>query len=207
MANKKDSYWFDGFLQCARIATQAARTLYEILGRFDPRRLDEQLERLHGIEHNGDDVKHDLTGELARAFITPIERDDILQLSQNIDDVTDGIEDVLIHIYVNNITVMRADALPFAQNVVRCCEAMEHLLAELPNFRRSSTLTDLVVELNRLEEEGDRLYIQAMRRLHIESKDPVEIIVWREIYEYLEQCCDRCEHVADVIAGIAIDNA
>ena len=207
MANKKDNYWFDNFKSCAQTASQAARTLYEILGRFDPMRLSEQLERLHEIEHSGDVMKHELTAELAKAFITPIERDDIFQLSQNIDDVTDAIEDVLIHIYVNNITSMRADAMPFAQNVVRCCEAMEKLLEELPNFRRSKTLNDLIVELNRLEEEGDRLYIDAMRRLHIESKDAVEIIVWREIYEYLELCCDRCEHVADVIAGIAIDNA
>jgi len=206
MASKKDNFFFNNFVECAEIASEASRLLYETLKNFDSASLPEQLEKLHEIEHRGDLKKHEMTAELIRAFITPIEREDIMALSHNIDDVTDGIEDVLIHLYIDNITSIRDDVLEFAEIVVRCCDAMRTLTAELPNFKKSKRLGELVVELNNLEEEGDAHYFKAMRTLHTQSTDPVEIIVWREIYEYLELCCDRCEHVADVVSGIAIYN-
>ncbi len=204
--NKKDNYFFDQFLACARVACEAAEFLCDTLSHFDADGLKEKLEQLHQIEHKGDTIKHEMTDQLIRAFITPIEREDILALSQNIDDVTDTVEDVLIHIYINNITEIREDALEFANIVKQCCEEMCTLLTELPDFKKSKTLDKLVVALNHLEGEGDMMYVSAMRRLHVESKDPIEIIVWREIYKYLEKCCDKCENVADVVSGIAIDN-
>ncbi|MBE6753120.1 MAG: DUF47 family protein [Ruminococcaceae bacterium] len=206
MASKKDNFFFNNFVECAEIASEASKLLYETLKNFDVAAIPEQLKKLHEIEHRGDLKKHEMTAELVRAFITPIEREDIMALSQNIDDVTDSIEDVLIHIHIDNVTAMREDVLAFAEIVVRCCDTMRTLLAELPNFKKSKRLGELVVELNNLEEEGDACYFQAMRNLHTQSTDPVEIIVWREIYEYLELCCDRCEHVADVVSGISIFN-
>ena len=79
-------------------------------------------------------------------------------------------------------------------------------MQEFADFKKSKTLHGLIVEINALEEEGDRVYMEIMRRLHSEVTDPLEIIAWREIYNYLEKCCDACEHVADVVESVMMKN-
>ena len=90
--------------------------------------------------------------------------------------------------------------------VISCCEAMTDMLREFHNFKKSKTLNELIIEINRLEEVGDDLYVACMRNLHTTSSDPLEIIAWREIYEFFEKCCDTCENVADIIESIVIGN-
>ena len=150
--------------------------------------------------------KHEMMAVLVKAFITPIEREDIILLSQSIDEVTDKIEDVLIRIYINNVQQIRPEALAFIKVIIRCCEALKEVMEEFADFRKSKTLHGLIIEINALEEEGDRLFIESMRRLHAEVTDPIEIIAWREIYVYLEKCCDACEHVADVVESVIMKN-
>ena len=127
-------------------------------------------------------------------------------MSQSIDEVTDKIEDVLIRIYINNIRQIRPEALAFIKVIIRCCEALKEVMEEFADFRKSKTLHDLIIEINALEEEGDRLFIDSMRSLHAEVTDPIKIIAWREIYVYLEKCCDACEHVADVVESVIMKN-
>ena len=139
-------------------------------------------------------------------FITPIEREDIATLSGNIDDVIDKIEDVLQRIYCNNIQSIRPDALEMAQKVIQCCEEVKLLVKELADFKHSKTLHDHVVRINDLEEQGDRLFLASMRKLHKNCTDPIEVIAWREVYHYLESCMDACEHVADTVERVVMNN-
>ena len=159
------------------------------------------------VEHAADEKKHVVLNTMVKAFITPIEREDIILLSQNIDEMTDKIEDVLIRIYHNNIRSIRPDALQLAKVVIRCCEAVKEMMGEFADFKRSKTLHDRVVNINTMEEEADQLYISSMHTLHTTCTDPIEIISWREIYMYLEKCADACEHVADVVESVVMKNS
>ena len=206
MAKKSDNYYFENFIQCVECGCQAAMMLEENLANFDVNRLSENLDELHKIEHDADKKKHEMMAVLVKAFITPIEREDIILLSQSIDEVTDKIEDVLIRIYINNVQQIRPEALAFIKVIIRCCEALKEVMEEFADFRKSKTLHGLIIEINALEEEGDRLFIESMRKLHAEVTDPIEIIAWREIYVYLEKCCDACEHVADVVESVIMKN-
>ena len=94
-----------------------------------------------------------------------------------------------------------------AQVVTRCCESLLELMKEFPHFKRSKKLGEQIIRINSLEEEADRLYIDNMYRLHAESKNPIEIISWHEIYIYLERCADACEHVADVVGSVIMKNS
>lgn len=107
-------------------------------------------------------IKHDLLEHLAREFISPIEREDILTLSQHIDDVTDAIEDVLLRMYMFRIHTLRPQTLEFSKLIVKCCASMKKMMEEFKHFRRSNSIKDHVVEINRLEEVGDHLYTEAM---------------------------------------------
>lgn len=204
--SKKDSFYYQNFVDSAAVSCEAAAVLKEILCNFSVDTLQENKALLHEIEHKGDDKRHEMTRVLVRAFITPIEREDILKLSQLIDDVTDCIEDILIRIYINNVTHIRQDSIEFADIVIQCCAAMKDMLEEFPNFKKSKKLGEFIIEINRLEELGDDMYVKCMRNLHTTSEDPFEIIAWREIYEFFERCCDTCENVADIIESIAIGN-
>ena len=206
MAKKSDNYYFENFIQCVECGCQAAMMLEENLANFDVNRLSENLDELHKIEHDADKKKHEMMGVLVKAFITPIEREDIILLSQCIDEVTDQIEDVLIRIYINNGHTIRPEALQFTKVIIRCCKVLKEIMEEFANFKKSKTLHGLIIEINALEEEGDRLFIDSMRRLHTEVTDPLEIIAWREIYNFLEKCCDACEHVADAVESVIMKN-
>lgn len=207
MAKKAELNYFDHFVACAEIACEAARFMKDAITNFNVENLPSLREQLHALEHQGDEKKHEMIAALVRAFITPIERNDIMELSQDIDQVIDSIEDILIRIDLNNVTEIRIDSIAFAQVVMDCCDAMTKMLREFPNFRKSKTLQDLIIEINRLEEVGDALFYETMKRLHAEEKDPLLVIAWREIYEFFEKCCDACEDVADVVESITVGNS
>ena len=207
MSKKADRFYFDNFVESAEVSCEAAEKLKEVLTNFSVETLPENKVLLHEIEHKGDDKRHEMTKAIMRAFITPIERDDILKLSQYIDDVTDSIEDIIIRIYINNVTSIRPDSIEFADLVIRCCKAMKEMLEEFHHFKKPKKLKEHIIEINRLEEEGDDMYVKCMRNLHTTTKDPLEIIAWREIYEFFEKCCDTCENVADIVESIIIGNS
>ena len=207
MSKKQDSYYFQNFIDCADYACQAARMLKDTVGQFDVSSLSRRLDEIHEVEHAADQKKHELLNILVKAFITPIEREDILQVSNNLDDMVDKIEDVVIKLYYNRVTAVRPDVPRFVDMLIRCCEEVRALMNDFADFKRSKTLHDHIIRINTLEEEADKLFIDAMYILHDSCKDPLEVITWREIYLYLEKCVDTCEHVADVVESVVMKNS
>ena len=207
MGSKQNSFYFDNFIACADYSRKAAQLLYKGMRQFDPAQIGDMLEEMHEVEHAGDEKKHELLNVLAKAFITPIEREDIILLGQNIDEVTDKIEDVLLRMYCNNIKSVRPDALELVAVVIECCNELKEMLEEFPRFKNSKKLHEKIVNINTLEEKADQLFISSMRNLHTTCDDPVMIIVWREIYIYLEKCVDACEHVADTVESVIMKNS
>ena len=206
MSKKSDMIYFDNFVQCADCAVRAAKILERVLENFDPARISESIDEIHEVEHEADVKKHDLMEELMRAFITPIEREDIMAISQYLDDITDKIEDVILRVYICNVTSIRPESVRFAKLVIRCCEMVKATMEEFPNFKKSKELKQCLIEINRLEEDGDSLYLNSMRTLHTRTTDPVEIIVWRDIFKYLEDCLDACEHTSDIVETVIMKN-
>lgn len=207
MGSKQNSFYFDNFIACADYSRKAAQLLDKGMRQFDPAQIGDMIEEMHEVEHAGDEKKHELLNVLAKAFITPIEREDIILLGQNIDEVTDKIEDVLLRMYCNNIKSVRQDALELVAVVIECCDELKEMLEEFPRFKNSKKLHEKIVNINTLEEKADQLFISSMRNLHTTCDDPVMIIVWREIYIYLEKCVDACEHVADTVESVIMKNS
>ncbi len=206
MSKKQDAYYFQNFIDCADCACKAANLLKEGVTHFNADSLSEKLDEIHNVEHDADHKKHELINTLVKAFITPIEREDILQVSNNLDEVTDKIEDVFIKLYYNRVTSIRSDVPRFVEVLIRCCEEVRALMNDFADFKRSKTLHDHIIRINTLEEEADKLFIESMYNLHDSCKDPLEVITWRELYLYLEKCVDTCEHVADVVETVVMKN-
>lgn len=207
MGKGKNYNYFDAFVEAAEYSRAAAALLHEVLHDFAPQDLPAKMEQMHKIEHTADIRRHEMMSCLVKEFITPIEREDIIQLGQSIDDVTDAIEDVLMRMYMFNIRTVRPAALEFTGVLVSCCDAMKKALEEFHNFRKSTQLQPLIIELNRLEESGDKLYTDAMRDLYLNTTNAAELMAWTDNLNRLEQCCDACEDVANVIAEVVMKNS
>ncbi len=207
MAGKKSNNYFDSFVELVGYSREAASMLNDTLNNFDAEVVESKILEMHTIEHTADAKKHEMMNKLAKEFITPIEREDIIQLSHEIDNVTDSIEDVLIKIYMFNIKSLREEALKFCDVIMRSCEVLEKIMKEFPNYRKSTILHQLIIEINDLEEEGDRLYTEGIRNLFINSKDPVELMTWTETFERFEKSCDSVEHAANVVESVIMKNS
>lgn len=207
MAGKKAYDYFEALLGLSKFSVNATELLKKTLFDFQVSKLEEKIREMHNIEHSADIAKHDMIEHLVKEFLPPIEREDIISVAQQIDDVTDAIEDVLMCIDMFNVKKIRPEIFKFTETIEACCKSMYVSVEELRNFRRSKKLHAEVVEVNRLEEEGDALYINGVKNMYKTSTDPVELMVWTEIYRKLEKCCDACEDVANEIESIVMKNS
>lgn len=207
MARKNDAFYFDSFRKHAELSCQAAALLGEVMRSYNIEEFKSAVDKMHQIEQAADEIKHEINDALVTAFVTPIEREDIAMLSENLDTVTDRIEGVMHRLYFDNITEIRPDALELVEMIERACTEMCALLEDLPQFKRSKTLRKHVIAINDTEEEADHAYIRAMRTLHTTETDALKVFGWHEVYTFLEYCVDSCEHVADTVSSIVMKNS
>ena len=207
MAKKNDTFFFDNYRACADCSCKAAEFLASIMSSFNPSEIRGKLDEMHAIEQSADELRHQMSDALVKAFITPMEREDMGLLSNQLDAVTDHVEGVLHRLYFDNIQEIRPDALQMVDTVVRGCKEMRELVDELPRFKKSKTLQQRIIAINSIEEEADLLYIRAMRELHTTCDDPLQVIAWRDVYTFHELCADSLEHVAETVASIAMKNS
>ena len=156
------------------------------------------------LEHAGDTLTHDLVRKINTTFVTPMDREDIYALASRLDDVLDLIEAVSDRLILYKIKAPTEGARQLAEIIVKSAEATDkavRCLRDLSPFYHKHC-----VEVNRLENEADRIYKSLVADL-FESEDPVAIFKWKELYETMEAVTDRCEDVVNVIEGIALKNA
>jgi predicted phosphate transport protein (TIGR00153 family) len=206
MARKQSYDYFDVFVKQAQYSCDAAYIVNETLHNFNYRELPEKLEKIHAIEHAADKQKHKLIKALAREFLPPIEIEDITEMTQLLDDVTDSIEDILIKLYSYNIKSIRPEAVGFSDIISTCCETLKKMMGKFSHFKKTGSLITSIVEINKLESDGDDLYTKTMHDLHVSSDDPIEILTWSRLLDCLEKCCDAMEDVADAVENIVMKN-
>ena len=203
---KSDRFYFENYAAAADCCSKAAAYLQECLQNYDYANIKTMLENMHAIEHEADGVKHEMTAALAKAFVTPMEREDMAQISANIDEVADFIEEVIQRMYVNRIQTIMPEAVEFAGKIVECCEMMKEMLAELVNFKKPKKLHEMIIALSHKEEECDQLYLEATLKAANFSDNMLTVMFWRDILDRLEKCADACEHVGDNIETIVMKN-
>ncbi|MBE6718041.1 MAG: DUF47 family protein [Ruminococcaceae bacterium] len=206
MSKKTDAFYFENLMSVAKICENAADYLVKCLTNYDPASIKENLIKMHEYEHSADIKKHEMLESLSKAFITPLEREDLAELSYNLDEVADNIEEVLQRFYMDEPKAATKESVILAEKISACCKALENMFAELHNFKKPEKLQTAIVIINDLEEECDKIYLEAYRQIKKEKDDVLEVIAWRKIYDYLEKCADACEHVADIVDMIVMKN-
>lgn len=203
---KGDKFYFENFVECAILAKNAANYLVECLKNYDASKIEDMLREMHVYEHNADLKKHEMNEKLAKAFVTPVEREDLDMLSHEIDNVLDTLEEALQKLYIYDVKVIEPSAIEYAGNIVKACDSLCAIMSEFENFKKSKKIHSLIVECNDIEEECDKLYLASMRDITKRNTDIITTIAWYKVYDCFEACADACEHVGEAVASIIMKN-
>ncbi|MDQ4040766.1 MAG: DUF47 family protein [Actinomycetota bacterium] len=198
----KDREFFDLFEEAASNIVRAADMLDQMLGTYPERR--ELARDILICEQEGDRITHDIIQRLNQTFVTPIEREDILAMASALDDVVDFTEEVADFMGLYRIEAPMEQAQRMAHILLQSCR---QIAEAMPRLRAFKDISHYTVEINRLENDGDRVVREALAALFDNGIDPMVVIRWKDIYERLEAAIDATEHVANILEGIVIKNA
>lgn len=208
MAKKEVYSYFNYFSSMIECAAQAAEYLVKCLDNYDYRQLPGMIEDMHKIEHGADMKKHEMTEKLLKEFLPPIDRDDIMALSVALDDVVDGIEDIMLRLYMYDVRAVRPQAREFAGKIVKLCEHLTALLADFESYKKKQNeMKTHIIGVNDIEEQCDKLYIEAVHELYTTTASAVELSAWNIIFDRFEHVSDDCEHIADAVEMVILKNA
>ena len=203
---KKNNDYFELIKKQTSCCVEASNLLEKILCKFDKDNINDYRNKMHEIEHKADEVHHDILAKLSTEFITPIDQEDILHLVQIIDDITDALDEVILDIYMYHINDIAKQTVELSKIVNKCVEALDEAAAELKNFKKRESLHKLLIKVNDIEIEADRIYTDAIYELFDSDVNEKTLLGTKAVYEGLESCCDLCEHAADVIEQVIIKN-
>lgn len=164
----------------------------------------EQVQRIKAIEHNGDEITHQIFRRLNQTFITPFDREDIHELCSTMDDVIDLIDAAAGRFVLYRVNEVRHGTLELATVLAAASSELKEAIYAMESPEKA---LHRVIEINRLENESDRICRTLIAQLFEEEKDPVQIIKWKEIYEVIETAVDKCEDVSNVIESVILKNA
>lgn len=198
----REEKFYQDFLAIADELKKGARLLEEMLEREPPEY--DKADEIKEIEHKCDFLSHEVYQRLHRTFVTPLDREDIHALARSLDDVMDTIDATAGYLRLYKVQVLRYGARELARIITESTAAVR---LAMEGLEPRKGVAEHVVEINRLENEADRMHLEAIRRLFEEEKDPILIFKWKEIFDRLEDATDRCEDVADVIEGVVLKNA
>ena len=198
----KEERFYDDFVSLAEEIRRGALLLEEMLAPEHP--LRDKADEIKEVEHKCDFITHEIIQRLHRTFVTPLDREDIHELARTLDDVMDAIDASAAIVRLYQIERVRPDARDLAHIIMM---SAEQVVKALKALERRKGVAETAVEINRLENEADRVHQAAVRSLFEEERDPITIIKWKEILDFLEDATDRCEDVANVLEGVVVKHA
>jgi predicted phosphate transport protein (TIGR00153 family) len=198
----REERFYDDFVALAQQIRRGAGLLEDML--VPDRPIWDKADEIKEVEHKCDFLTHEIIQRLHRTFVTPLDREDIHALARSLDDVMDAIDASAAIVRLYQIEHVRADARELAK-LVRM--SADQVVIALQALERKRGVAEPAVEINRLENEADRAHQASLRRLFEEERDPITIIKWKEILDFLEDATDRCEDVANVLEGVVVKHA
>jgi len=200
----QDDKFFSLLNSAAANAVDTAAALSDLVQHFD--NLQAKSAHIKELESRGDSITHDVITRLNQTFVTPIDREDIHAIASHMDDIVDWMEAAAARLAMYRIEVPTAECVALVEVIEQSVQEVRAAVAALParNFelvRRHS------MEINRLENEADRLLREDLAQLFATEKDPLNVIKWKEIYETLEVVTDECEDVAHLLESVVMKNA
>jgi predicted phosphate transport protein (TIGR00153 family) len=195
----REEKFYDDFVAVSGELRHGARLLEEMLAPEHP--LWDKADEIKEVEHKCDFLTHGIIQRLNRTFVTPIDREDIHELASSVDSIMDAIDHCAAHVRLYRIEKVRPGARDLARIITAGVEQVHQALQAL---ERRKGVAECVTEVNRLENEADRAHQRAVGELFEHESDPITVLKWKEILDFLEGATDRCRDVANVLEGIVV---
>ncbi len=198
----RDQQFYELFSQIAERLTGSTRLLHRIFE--NPGEMEQLVSEIKELEHQADNLTHDVIDRLDRTFVTPFDREDIHQLASELDDVIDMVDGTARRLAIYRINEVPDGAKRLSSVLLQAAECVQ---GAVKGMKLPKTVNASSEELKRLEEEGDAVYHDAMGVLFDKSSNPIEVIKWKELYDKMEDALDQCEDVGNVLQSISLKNA
>ncbi|MCL0099302.1 DUF47 family protein [Dehalococcoidia bacterium] len=204
--SQKENRFFFLLHQSAMNIQQVAKKFHDLMEHFE--NIEAKVKEIKDLEEFGDQVIHDITHSLHTTFLTPIDREDILDLAGRLDDVVDAIDEAAQYTLEYGIKTPTDYASQLAVIIVKCADELERATSLLGGgTSKWKEILPMAVEINRLENEADQIASQAMGNLFNNGYDVIDVLKWRDIYNDMEEATDRAEDAANVLEGIVLKHS
>ncbi|MFH1021858.1 MAG: DUF47 family protein [Planctomycetota bacterium] len=200
----KDQSFFDLFEKQARNVNDGAVKLAELLKDF--RDVEQRVQQIKIIERSGDEIARHTFDDLNKTFITPLDREDIHEITSRLDDVLDSVDTVASRLHLYRVDVITSDAMVMGDVLVKATGLLLEAVGNLRNLKKPAAILQGCIDVHTQEHEGDRLSHHALAMLFGRNTPPEDIIKWKDIYQYQERALDMCDDVANVLQTIVLKN-
>jgi len=204
---KEELNYYDEFINMSKCAVEISKVFKASMEAYDYDNMKELDKKIHAKEQEADKKQHKVLNYLIKDFVPPIEREDIINITRKVDDVVDNIDEVMIDLDILAVRNLRPNMSKYVALMEVATNKMRDLLIAFKDMKNYEEFKKIVVAINGVEEQGDKLFQESIRELYSEEKDAVEVIRWTTIYNKLEDCFDSVEHVADYVDEAYMKNA
>ncbi len=199
---KKELNYYDEFIKNVDICCKISNILKQHTENFKNEDAKETENIVHKLENDADLNLHNIKNYLVKDFLPPIEREDIILLVNKIDDAVDNLDEIIIDLNIFSINELRDDFRDFADLICNMSAKLKDIINCFKDNKKHEQTKNLIIEINGFEEQGDKLYENAIKNLYKLEQNPVEILKWSNIYKTLEDAIDSFESVADFVEEI-----
>lgn len=201
--------YFDTFMKQAQAANNEATLLVNIVDNFTTAEdIAKRLPHAHEIESEADKLNHAVMRAIDVDFVTPFDREDIIALANSLDDIIDGIEEVIQRFYMFDIHFMHRDMVPMAHLLRKATGVLEESMGGFRDFKRFGSFLETMGKVNDVEEQVDAKYMEVMHNLFTVDRDnAVRVMVWKDLFEHVEECADRCDLASQLMGSIILKNS
>ncbi len=197
---KKEDEFFQLLIEFAGKIMKSGEAFCDLIN--DYTNVEEKVAGMKVMETECDMQAHKILAALRASFVTPFDREDIYEITNEMDAIVDSLEEVANRFVVFDVKELKPEAIQMTANIMQAIRELEVLFKHLSEIKKNNVVKEQIIEINRIENEGDILYRSALAKLFREEKDPIELIKWKHLYEQLEHSVDSCEHVANIIEGV-----
>ena len=202
----KEDEFFKLFIESSMVLRQGAYVLKDVMENYT--QLEEKMERISALEHQADDINDAIIDKLNQTFITPLDREDIYSFATMLDDVVDFMQGIMQRMVLYKAGKPTAGAAQLASVLAECTEEMVLAFTLLKNIKGNQhEILNHTNKIGELESKGDNIYRREVALLFDTCPDPIEIIKWKEILEYMEDALDHCESIGDLLRGVVMKYA
>ncbi len=202
---KKEDIFYQMFVDFAGKIITAGEAFQDLVHNYE--NVDEKVANMKVLETECDMETHKILKSLHESFITPFDREDIYAITREMDSIVDCMEEVSNRFQVFEVKTIKPEAVVLADMTLQSIRELETMFRHLAELKKNSIVMEQIIEVNRIENEGDVVYRKALSTLFREEKDPIELIKWKHLYEQIEESIDCCENVANILEGVVMKYA